>query len=67
MLDRHRNDDEATVLREAVRANIRASVKRLSHGSLILEKLIEDDELIVVGAEYSIETGEVEFFDGEPG
>lgn len=45
----------------AVRANIGASIERLSHGSLILEKLIEDGELTVVGAEYSIETGDVEF------
>lgn len=64
VLAEHRGDDSAEVVRAAVRANIRASVERLSHGSLILEKLIEDDQLIVVGAEYSIETGEVEFFDG---
>lgn len=51
------------VLGDAVRANIRASVERLSHGSRILEQLIGARELVVVGAEYSIETGAVEFFD----
>ena len=49
-------------LSESIRSNIRASVERLSTGSLILEKLIDAGELAVVGAEYSIETGEVEFF-----
>ncbi len=47
----------------AVRANIRASVDHLRHGSEILELLIQKDGLLVVGAEYSLETGVVEFFD----
>ncbi len=57
-----KHDPEA-LLREAVRANIQASVNHLRHGSQILEELIETDGLVVVGAEYSLETGEVEFFD----
>jgi carbonic anhydrase len=51
---------------EAVRLNIRASANHLRHGSQILEKLTRDDGLLVVGGEYSIETGEVDFFDGVP-
>lgn len=51
---------------QAVRANIRASANQLRHGSRILEQLIEHDELLVVGAEYSLETGIVDFFDGLP-
>ncbi|MGI9237059.1 MAG: carbonic anhydrase [Woeseiaceae bacterium] len=47
----------------AVRANILASVKKLLHGSLILEQLVDAGELVIVGAEYSIESGNVEFFD----
>ncbi|WP_461517219.1 carbonic anhydrase [Porticoccus sp.] len=47
----------------AVRANIRASVGHLRHGSEVLEKLILEDRLLVVGAEYSLETGIVDFFD----
>tara|TARA_B110000483_G_scaffold243250_1_gene332071 strand:- start:2693 stop:3304 length:612 start_codon:yes stop_codon:yes gene_type:complete len=50
----------------AVRANVRASVQQLRHGSPALEKLITDEQLLVVGAEYSLETGFVEFFDGLP-
>lgn len=48
---------------KAGRANIRASVNQLRHGSEILESLIGKQQLLVVGAEYSIETGVVEFFD----
>ena len=59
------NDPDA-LLRKAVRANIRASANHLRHGSEVLEQLIRDDGLVVVGAEYSLETGEVEFFDGIP-
>jgi carbonic anhydrase len=56
--------DELT--RQAVRANIRASADHLRHGSEILEELIREHHLLVVGAEYSLETGVVEFFDGVP-
>jgi carbonic anhydrase len=58
-----RHDAEALV-GQAVRANIRASVNHLRHGSEVLEQLIQEDGLRVVGAEYSLETGVVEFFDG---
>jgi len=54
------------LLRKAVRANIRASADHLRHGSEVLERLIQNDGLLVVGAEYSLETGVVEFFDGVP-
>ena len=60
-----RHDLEALV-KQAVRANIRASANHLRHGSQVLEQLIQDDRLLVVGAEYSLETGAVEFFDGVP-
>jgi carbonic anhydrase len=50
---------------QAVRANIRMSVEQLRHGSEVLEQLIKDEGLRVVGAEYSLETGVVEFFEGE--
>jgi len=48
---------------KAVRANVRASVNQLRHGSDVLELLIRRDGLRVVGAEYSLETGIVDFFD----
>ena len=58
-----RHDPEALV-RQAVRANIRASADHLRHGSEVLEQLVQTNGLLVVGAEYSLETGVVEFFDG---
>jgi carbonic anhydrase len=58
--------DMAALSRVAVRANVRASASHLRHGSEILEQLIQRDGLIVVGAEYSLETGVVEFFEGMP-
>ena len=57
-----RHDLEA-LMRQAVRANIRVSVDQLRQGSEILDELIRADGLRVVGAEYSLETGLVEFFD----
>ena len=49
--------------REAVRANVRNSVEKMRHGSEIIEKLVQEDGMMVVGAEYSLDTGLVEFFD----
>ncbi len=47
----------------AVRANIHASVEQLRHGSEILENLIANDGLRIVGAEYDLDTGSIDFFD----
>jgi len=46
------------------RANVRVAAGQLRHGSAVLEQLIQRDGLLVVGAEYSLETGVVEFFEG---
>src|SRR6266516_1006790 len=59
----HRHDPDALV-RAAVRANVRVSAGQLRHGSDVLEQLIQRHGLVVVGAEYSLETGVVDFFDG---
>jgi carbonic anhydrase len=59
-------NDPAALLQHAVRANVRASANHLRHGSEVLERLIEDSGLLVVGAEYSLESGVVDFFDGAP-
>ena len=58
--------DREVVLREAIRANVRASVEHLRHGSELLEGLIRNDGLVVVGAEVPLETGAVAFFDDVP-
>lgn len=62
---RRRRSGEA-FLREAVRANVRASANHLRHGSPLLEKMVADGRLLVVGAEYDLVTGRVDFFDGVP-
>ncbi len=56
--------DRESLLRQATRANVRIACNQLRHGSDILERLVDKEGLLVVGAEYSIETGAVEFFDG---
>ncbi|MEX2578939.1 MAG: carbonic anhydrase [Verrucomicrobiales bacterium] len=60
-------NDRQALIRAAVRANVRTSVDHLCHGSAIIERLVANDELLVVGAEYSLETGYVDFFDRMPG
>ena len=63
LYDTNLRDDPAALTKHAVRANIRMSVNQLRHGSEILEQMVQDGTLLIVGAEYSLETGEVEFFD----
>lgn len=64
LLDAAASKDVDKLVPSAVRANIRASANQLRRGSQILEQLVEKDELLIVGAEYSLETGAVDFFDG---
>ena len=66
LLETDLRHDLDSLVRRAVRANIRASADHLRHGSEILEQLIRDEDLLVVGAEYALETGIVDFFDGVP-
>lgn len=63
LLDTDDPPDMETLVRRAVRANIRASVNQLRHGSRIIEDLVQRDRLLVVGAEYSLDSGVVDFFD----
>ncbi len=64
LLDTELRHDHDALVHHAVRANIRASANHLRHGSQVIEQLIQSDGLLVVGAEYSLETGLVDFFDG---
>lgn len=66
LLETELRHNPEVLLHHAVRANIRASANQLRHGSATLERLILNNGLLVVGAEYSLETGVVEFFDGLP-
>ena len=54
------------IVGDAVRANVRASAEHLRHSSRMLEELVVDGQLVVVGAEYELKTGIVHFFDGVP-
>jgi len=58
--------DHKALFHAAVRANVRVAANQLRHGSRVLERLIEGDGLVVIGAEYSLQTGQVDFFDGVP-
>jgi carbonic anhydrase len=64
LLASSRDEDPAKLVHLAVRANVRTSVDHLRHGSAILERLIAEEGLVIVGAEYSLESGEVDFFEG---
>jgi carbonic anhydrase len=66
LLETPLRDDHDALIRTAVRANVRASCNQLRHGSELLEQLGHDEDLLVVGAEYSLESGLVDFFDGVP-
>jgi carbonic anhydrase len=63
LIARSKNLAPEDLMSAAVRANVDASVRQLRHGSPILEGLLQQNGLMVVGAHYSLETGEVEFFD----
>lgn len=66
LLETDLRGDRDALVAAAVRANVRASVDHLRHGSQALENLIRDDGLEIVGAEYSLMTGKVDFFDHVP-
>jgi carbonic anhydrase len=56
--------DRPALYRAATRANVSAAAEHLRHGSRLLEELRLNQGLVVVGAEYDLETGFVDFFDG---
>jgi carbonic anhydrase len=64
LMETELREDYDALIHHAVRANIHASVKQLQYGSAMLEGMISESGLMVVGAEYSLETGKVEFFQG---
>jgi len=66
LLETDLRNDRASLVHHSVRANIRMSAHHLRYGSEILEHHIQANGLLVVGAEYSLETGTVDFFDGVP-
>lgn len=59
------NLEDEEVISSCIRANVRASVDKLRHGSLIIEQLVDAGDLQIIGAEYSIETGTIDFFEDD--
>jgi carbonic anhydrase len=57
-------NDRDGLIAESVRSNVEVSVNHLRTGSAALERLVRSGDVTIVGAEYSLETGIVEFFDG---
>lgn len=66
LLDAGIDNDRQLLIEKSVRANVRASVAQIKHGSKIIEEYIAEGRLTVVGAEYSLETGTVDFFYDNP-
>ena len=58
--------DQKALEQAAIRANVRHSADHLRHGSEVIEREILKKGLLVVGADYSMETGIIDFFDGMP-
>ena len=58
--------DQSALMRHAVRANVHNSAMRLREDSELLQRMIQEDGLLVIGAVYSLDSGEVDFFDGLP-
>ncbi len=57
------SDNAGNLMERAVHSNIEASVKNLRLGSEILKNLIAENALLIVGAEYCLESGLVDFFE----
>ena len=55
--------NDGSLKNRAVKANINASVRQLERGSEILARLVATEKLMIVGAEYSLDTGLVSFLD----
>jgi carbonic anhydrase len=55
-------DAREDVLSRSVRANVEASMRALRERSPVLDRLAREDGLVIVGAEYCLQTGIVDFF-----
>ncbi len=66
LLEAGLEDDPDALVEHAIRSNVRVSANNLSHGSRIIEQLVDDKKLLIVGAEYSLATGIVDFFYNMP-
>ncbi|MBK7857031.1 MAG: carbonic anhydrase [Archangiaceae bacterium] len=67
VIDAGAGKSREVLLRESVRSNVRAAANHLRHGTTFLENRIQQRQLMVVGAEYDLVTGEVDVFDAPLG
>lgn len=58
-----RNSKNGRFVENVSMINVKRSVKSIIERSFILEQMVENGEIGVVGAMYNIETGQVEFYD----
>ena len=59
----YRNSKNPLFVESVAAINVRRSVKSIIERSFIIEQMVENGEIGVVGAMYNIETGQVEFYD----
>ncbi|MEO0367592.1 MAG: carbonic anhydrase [Pseudomonadota bacterium] len=61
LVDEASNKSVEALMPQAIDVNIDHSVQKIIERSVLLEKRVENQELEIVGANYSLETGRVEF------
>ncbi len=59
----NRNSSNATFVENVAEINVKRNVKNIIERSFVLEQMIENGEIGIVGAMHNIETGEVSFYD----
>ena len=59
----NRNSDNSTFVENVSEINVKRNVKNIIERSFVLEQMIENGEIGIVGAMHNIETGEVSFYD----
>ena len=59
----HRNSKNSMFVENVAAINVRRSVKSIIERSYIIEQMVENGEIGVVGAMYDVETGQVEFYE----
>ena len=57
---------DAQIWRAAMRCKVEGCADDLRHGSQLLEEMVLAGQVAVVGADYDLATGKVDFFDGLP-
>ncbi len=59
----NRNSSNSTFVENVAEINVKRNVKNIIERSFVLEQMIENGEIGIIGAMHNIETGEVSFYD----